>query len=71
MLHSALQVLFGCLLLLGGAALYTQHGGFGPLVLLVMGAILLSVGAVLMGVRQILREESNRREQASKPVLNI
>jgi hypothetical protein len=71
MIQSALQVLFGCLLLLGGAALYAQRGGFGPLVLLVMGAILLSVGAVLMGVRQILTEESNRREQASKPVLNI
>jgi hypothetical protein len=71
MLHSALQIVAGCLFLFWGASLYVQRGGVGPLLMLVIGAILLTVGVVVMNVRQALREESKRREQENKPVLNI
>jgi hypothetical protein len=39
--------------------------------MLVIGAVLITVGVVVMNVRQVLREESKRREQESKPILNI
>src|ERR1019366_5980158 len=71
MLHSALQIVLGCVFLFWGTFLYAQRGGVGPLLMLVIGAILLTVGAVVMNVRQALRDESKRREQESKPVLNI
>ncbi len=71
MLHSALQIVAGCLFLFWGASLYVLRGGVGPLLMLVIGAILITVGVVVMNVRQALREESKRREQENKPVLNI
>jgi len=71
MLHSALQIVVGSVFLFWGTPLYVQHGGAGPLLMLVIGAILITVGVVVMNVRQVLREESKRREQESKPVLNI
>ncbi len=71
MLHSALQIAVGCVFLLWGTSLYVQRGGVGPLLMLVIGAILITVGVVVMNVRQVLRDESKRREQESKPVLNI
>ena len=71
MLRFVLQILVGFAFLLGGSAIYVQRGGVGALLLLVVGAILITVGAVVLGVREALRDESNRREQASKPVLNI
>ncbi|MGO9404649.1 MAG: hypothetical protein ACLPVW_14395 [Terriglobales bacterium] len=71
MLHSTLQILVGCVFLFWGASLYVQRGGVGPLLMLVIGAILITVGVVVMNVRQVLRDEAKRREQESKPVLNI
>jgi hypothetical protein len=71
MLHSSLQIVVGCLFLFWGTSLYVQHGGVGPLLMLVIGAVLITVGVVVMNVRQVLREESKRREQESKPILNI
>ena len=71
MLRFMLQILVGFAFLLGGSATYVQRGGAGALLLLVVGAILITVGAVVLGVREALRDESNRREQESKPVLNI
>ncbi|MGD0793549.1 MAG: hypothetical protein ABR920_17420 [Terriglobales bacterium] len=71
MLHSALQIVLGCVFLFWGTSLYVQRGGVGPLLMLVIGAVLLTVGAVVMNIRQALRDESKRREQESKPVLNI
>ncbi len=71
MLHSALQIAVGCVFLFWGTSLYVQRGGVGPLLMLVIGAILITVGVVVMNVRQVLRDKSKRREQESKPVLNI
>jgi hypothetical protein len=71
MLHSALQIVLGCVFLFWGTSLYVQHGGVSSLLMLVIGAILLTVGAVVMNVRQALRDDSKRREQEGKPVLNI
>ncbi|MGD1215791.1 MAG: hypothetical protein ABR861_12475 [Terriglobales bacterium] len=71
MFHSVLQIVLGFLFLAGGAAVYVQHGGFGPLLMLVIGAIFITVGLVVMNIRQVLRDESKRREQESKPVLDI
>ncbi|MGD0506280.1 MAG: hypothetical protein ABSA27_00670 [Terriglobales bacterium] len=71
MLHSALQIAVGCFFLFWGASSYVQRGGVGPLLTLVIGAVLITVGVVVMNVRQALRDEWNRREQESKPVLNI
>ncbi|MGA2202869.1 MAG: hypothetical protein ABSG40_12975 [Terriglobales bacterium] len=71
MLHSSLQIVVGCLFLFWGTSLYVQHGGVGPLLMLVIGAVLITVGVVVMNVRQVLRDESKRREQESKPILNI
>ena len=71
MLHSALQIAVGCVFLFWGTSSYVQRGGGGPLLMLVIGAILITVGVVVMNVRQVLREESKRREQEGKPVLSI
>ena len=71
MVHSVLQIVLGFVFLAGGIAVYVQHGGFGPLLMLVIGAILITVGVVVMNVRQALRDESKRRDAESKPVLNI
>jgi hypothetical protein len=71
MLHSAIQIVLGCVFLFWGTSLYVQHGGVSPLLMLVIGAVLITVGAVVMNVRQALRDESKRREHESKPVLNI
>ena len=66
-----LQIFTGFVFLTAGATLYVEHGGVFPLMMLVMGAILVTVGFVVLNVGQLLRDESKRREQASKPVLNI
>jgi hypothetical protein len=71
MLHSSLQIVLGCVFLFWGASLYVQRGGVGPLLTLVIGAVLITVGTVVMNVRQALRDESKRREKEDKPVLNI
>jgi hypothetical protein len=71
MLHSALQIAAGCVFLFWGASLYVQRGSVGSLLMLVIGAILITVGVVVMNVRQALRDESKRRDAESKPVLNI
>ena len=71
MLRSVLQIVAGFVFLFGGSFVYVQRGGAGPLSLLVIGAVLITVGSVVMGVRQALRDEAKRREQGSKPVLNI
>jgi hypothetical protein len=71
MLHSALQIAAGCVFLFGGAFLYGQRGAVGLLLMLVIGAILITVGIVVMNVRQALVDELKHREQESKPVLNI
>jgi len=71
MLRSILQIVAGLVLLLAGSIAYTQRGGSSPLFMLVIGAILMTVGAVVLGVRQALIDESKRREQESKSVLNI
>jgi ABC-type spermidine/putrescine transport system permease subunit II len=71
MLHPGLQIGVGFLFLFMGINMYAQQGGRGPLSMLVTGAILVTVGAVVMNIRQLLRDESRRREQEGKPVLNI
>jgi len=71
MFHSVLQIALGFLFLAGGVAVYVQRGGFGPLLMLVIGAIFITVGLVVLNVRQLLRDESKRREQEGKPVLSI
>jgi hypothetical protein len=71
MLHSALQIAAGCVFLFWGTSLYVQRGSVGSLLMLVIGAILITVGVVVMNVRQALRDESKRRDAESKPVLNI
>jgi hypothetical protein len=71
MLHSALQIAAGCVFLFWGASLYVQRGAVGPLLMLVIGAVLITVGVVVMNVRQALRDELKRREQESEPVLNL
>jgi hypothetical protein len=71
MLRSVFQIVAGFVFVFGGSFVYAQHGGAGPLSLLVIGAVLITVGAVVMNVRQVLRDESKRRAQESKPVLNI
>ncbi len=71
MFHSVLQIVLGFLFLAGGVAVYVQRGGFGPLLMLVIGAISITVGFLVMNIRQVLRDESKRREQEGKPVLNI
>jgi hypothetical protein len=71
MLHPALQVGVGFLFLFVGIPLYVRQGGIGPLLVFVIGAILVTVGAVVVNIRQLLRDESRRREQDVKPVLNI
>jgi hypothetical protein len=71
MLHSALQIAAGCVFLFWGASLYVQRGAVGPLLMLVIGAILITVGVVVMNVRQALRDALRRPEPESKPVLNL
>jgi hypothetical protein len=66
-----LQMVLGGLFLYVGIPHYVQHGDIFPLVQIVIGAILITVGAVVVNVRQMLRDESKRRGQESKPVLNI
>jgi len=71
MLHSALQIAAGCVFLFCGTSLYVQRGSVGSLLMLVIGAIFITVGVVVLNVRQALRDESKRRDAESKPVLNI
>jgi len=51
--------------------MYVQQRGGGPLLMLVIGATLVTVGAVVMNIKQLLRDEMKRREQEGRPVLNI
>jgi len=71
MFHSVLQIILGCFFVFGGSWGYEHHSGVGSLLMLVVGAILITVGGVVLGVKQALRDESKRREHEIKPVLNI
>ncbi|MGA7081457.1 MAG: hypothetical protein WBQ43_14845 [Terriglobales bacterium] len=70
--NSKLAVVLGSLSLFGGVFRYVRDAVLASeLLLIVAGAILITVGALTMAVRQILRDELNRREQEGKPVPNI
>lgn len=71
MVSPYLQLIAGTSLLFLGAAYYVRDGSWSGLTLLVIGAASLVTGAVVIGVRQVIREEWNRQEQKSKPVLQI
>ena len=71
MRHSAMQLLVGLGFVFLGSSVYVQGGGAGSLSMIVIGAVLATVGGVAMGVRQVLRDESKRREAESKPVLDL
>jgi hypothetical protein len=70
-IRSAIRIVVCLIVLYAGAIGYSRHGGAFPLVALVTAAILITVNLVELGVRQALRDESKRREQESRPVLNI
>jgi len=65
------QLGVGVVFLFAGVWPYARHGDAVSLLVVILGAIFVTVGAVTMGVKQALRDEWKRRKSEQQPVLNI
>jgi ABC-type phosphate transport system permease subunit len=67
-----LQSVAGVVLLFAGAWPYARHGDAVGLLLIIVGAICLTVGSVTIAIKQALRDEWKRRNsEQHQPVLGI